>query len=139
MAFRMYGVMHHLRSRASSVTRLLVLALCLQLAVPLLDLGGIAAQAGEAAFRADLQSSLCHDGKSEAAPGQAPASPSQVKHCIFCLPMAGTPAAAGTAPLTPLPGRAEETRLAVADDQTPASARPVFARSRAPPATPRIA
>lgn len=126
-----------IRAKGAGIARLLLLAFALQLSVPLLDLGGVAAQAGEAALQADLQSSLCHDGGNGTAPDQAPASSAQVKHCIFCLPMAGDPAAAGIEPQAPEPSVTTTLTASPADDQAAALARPAFARSRAPPASPR--
>ncbi|KIL99315.1 hypothetical protein CCC_03533 [Paramagnetospirillum magnetotacticum MS-1] len=115
------------------MARLLLLAFALQMAVPLLDLGGVAALAGEAALRADLQSSLCHDSSSD----PAPASPTEVKHCIFCLPMAGDAATLGAdAPLSMAMASAA-LPVTSPDDQVPPDSRPAFARSRAPPAHPR--
>ncbi|EME70251.1 hypothetical protein H261_09337 [Paramagnetospirillum caucaseum] len=114
-----------------------MLAFTLQLAVPAFDLGGIAALAGEAALRADLQSSLCHDGSSGAAPDQSPAAPPQVKHCIFCLPMAGNPATAVFILQAPVPTVAAAIVPFAADDQVPSVSRPAFARARAPPSSPR--
>lgn len=131
------GWLRRIRVRGTGIARLLLLAFALQLAVPLLDLGGIAAQAGEAAFRADLQSSLCHDGKSDAAPDDVPVPSSQTRHCVFCLPMAGDPATAGYAVQPPIPTPIEIIAAHAADDQVPSAAHPAFARSRAPPSMPR--
>jgi hypothetical protein len=122
--------------RARGAARLLLLAFALQLAVPLFDLGGVAALAGEAALRADLQSSLCHDGNADRSPEPLPGS-SQVKHCIFCLPLAGDPAATGIVPQAPTPTAAAVVAISSADDQVPPVSRPAFARSRAPPSPPR--
>ncbi|WP_237051429.1 DUF2946 family protein [Magnetospirillum sp. ME-1] len=129
--------MRGIRVRWTGIARLLLLAFALQLAVPLFNAGGIAALAGEAAFQADLQSSLCHDGKVDAAPDSVPASSPQIRHCVFCLPMAGDPAMAGFAVQPPIPTATETIAPHLADDQVPLSARPAFARSRAPPSTPR--
>lgn len=134
---RRSGWLRTIRAGGAGIARLLLLAFALQLAVPLLDMGGVAALAGEAALRADLQSSLCHDQGSAPSPDQTPAAPSQVKHCIFCLPMAGDPAAAGPEPQTSSPATAATIAASPVDDQVPAAARPAFARSRAPPSVPR--
>lgn len=131
------GWLRGIRVRWTGITRLLLLAFALQLAVPLFNMGGIAALAGEAAFRADLQASLCHDGKTDAAPDDIPVSSSSIKHCVFCLPMAGDPATAGFAVQPPIPTTTDTIAPQVADDQVPLAARPAFARSRAPPSTPR--
>ncbi|CUW41461.1 conserved protein of unknown function [Magnetospirillum sp. XM-1] len=131
------GWLRGIRARGAGIVRLLLLAFALQLAVPLFNVGGIAALAGEAAFQADLQSSLCHDGKVDAAPDDVPVPSAQTKHCVFCLPMAGDPATAGFAAQPPIPASTEITAAHVADDQVPQAARPAFARSRAPPSTPR--
>ncbi len=136
--WRRSGWLQKLRTGCTGAARLLILTFALQLAVPVLDLGGIAALAGEAALQADLKSSLCHDGKVDAEPGQSPVSQSQVKHCVFCLPLAGNSAAVLDVPLPAVPALAADiVGLQVADDQIPTTANPAFARSRAPPFAPR--
>lgn len=131
------GLLHGMRVRGTGIVRLLLLAFALQLAVPLFQLGGVAAQAGEAAFNADLQSSLCHDGKADGTADQGPATQSQANHCIFCLPMAGNPAMAGYTAQPAIPTAEEIIAAPVADDLVPAALRPAFARSRSPPSDPR--
>jgi hypothetical protein len=134
---RRIGWLRKIRVGSAGIARLLLLAFALQLAVPLSDLGGVAALAGEAALRADLQASLCHDGKNTPSSEQAPASSSEVKHCVFCLPMAGSPASIRPAFQTPVPSSIAAITIWAADDQIPLTARPAFARSRAPPSSPR--
>ena len=136
-ALRRIGWLRKIRAGSAGIARLLLLAFTLQLAVPLLELGGVAALAGEAALQADLQSSLCHDSNSAPSQDQAPASSQQVKHCIFCLPMAGDPASAGIALQAPIPSSMAAITTGPADDQVPLTTRPAFARSRAPPSSPR--
>lgn len=126
-----------IRSRGAGMARLLLLAFALQLVMPLLDLGGVAALAGEAALRADLQSSLCHDSSGDPSPDDNPGPLTQVKHCIFCLPMAGDSAAWITTPQAPIPAMSRTVTVILSDDQVPPAARPAFARSRAPPSSPR--
>jgi hypothetical protein len=136
--WRRSGWLQKMRTGCAGAARLLLLAFALQLAVPVLDLGGIAASAGEAALQADLQSSLCHD-PNENSPPQSGAAPSVgIKHCIFCLPMAGNSAAVQDAPLLSAPVCTTGiVSVYAADDQIPSTARPAFARSRAPPPSPR--
>jgi hypothetical protein len=136
--WRRSGWLRRIRAGGAGIARLLLLAFALQLTVPTLELGGIAALAGEAAFRADLQSSLCHDPNSESAPLPDTAPGTGIKHCIFCLPMAGTSTTAPEAPLlAELALAADVIDLQVTNDQIPATARPAFARPRAPPSSPR--
>lgn len=131
------GWLRVLRANAVGIARVLLLAFALQLALPQLDVNGAAALAGEAALNADLQSSLCHDQGVVAAPEGLPPGDVQVKHCVFCLPMAGDPATASAMPPAPAPS-ATRTQAAFAPaDQTPAASRPDNTRSRAPPADPR--
>lgn len=131
--------MRTIRAEGAGIVRLLLFAFALQLAAPLLGLGGVAAQAGEAALNADLRSSLCHDSGNTPSPDgmPGPVSQSQVKHCIFCLPMAGDPAATGTELQAPAPATSAAIGSSFVDDQIPRAASPAFARSRAPPSSPR--
>lgn len=136
MALRMYGTMHHLRSRASSVARLVMLALCLQLALPLALLSAASA---EADLRSDLRTSICHEaGDDDEAPGSRPDGRG-TPHCIFCLPLAGASVPPAAGPAMPLPPREATLHVLHADHQAPESSRPAAARSRAPPSDPRIA
>lgn len=134
--FRRSGWLRALRADAAGIARLLLLAFVLQLSLPLSG-PGTAALAGEAALRADLQSSLCHDQGSAAQPDGLPADDGPAKHCVFCLSMAGDPATAGQAPQSPVPPSARTEATFAPADQAPAATRPAHARSRAPPAAPR--
>ncbi len=131
------GWLRRIRAGGSGIARLLLLALALQLTVPLLDLGGIAALAGEAALHADLQSSLCHDPGNDPSTDEAPGPAAQVKHCIFCLPMAGDPAATGADTLGVERLASASTIIPASADQVPELSRSGLARSRAPPIHPR--
>jgi hypothetical protein len=136
--WRRSGWLRRIRAGGAGIARLLLLAFALQLTVPTLELGGIAALAGEAALRADLQSSLCHDPNSGSPPQPDAAPGTGIKHCLFCLPMAGSSAAAPEAPVLAAPALvADVIGLKGADDQIPTTARPAFARPRAPPSSPR--
>ena len=131
------GFLRTLRADAAAIVRLVLLAFALQLAVPALQWGGVAAQAGEAGLQADLLSSLCHDsGPSDGAGGGA-AQDSSVKHCIFCMPMAGGHLAGITLPPSPVPATLRGKLLPVRDAQTRSDRDVVFAWSRAPPPSPR--
>ncbi|MBI3446881.1 MAG: hypothetical protein HY055_16320 [Magnetospirillum sp.] len=117
-----------------------MLAFSLQLLAPLLDFGAVAAGLGEAGLQADLQSSLCHDPGAGQPDGGSPAPSSvQTKHCVFCLPMAGDHATTGPEIGLRLPTRAAPVSMVAVADQVRDLSRPAFARSRAPPASPRTA
>lgn len=135
MALRRVGAMKRLRGRASTVARLVMLALCLQLALPLLASGAPAAEAG---LRADLQSSICHESRDESAPAST-ADAQGTTHCLFCLPLAGIAGPTAAFPSLPLPLGNEALLLVPADHQAPDSSRPASSRSRAPPSAPRYA
>jgi len=135
--FRRSGWLRVLRKEAAGFARLLLLALGLQLSLPLLSPDLVASQAMEAVFRADLQASVCHDQGAGPAPEGMPAAEVQAGHCVLCLPLAGDPATATPEPQPPLPS-STATRAATAPaDQVPADNRPDHARSRAPPSDPR--
>lgn len=135
MELRRTGALKHLRSRASTVARLVMLALCLQLALPLLASGTAAAETG---LRADLQSSICHEGRDTSTPASA-ADARGAPHCLFCLPLAGAAVPTAGSPALPLPLGGEALHLVPSNHQAPDSSRPVSARSRAPPSLPRHA
>jgi hypothetical protein len=126
-----------MRGDAVGLVRLLLLAFALQLAAPLSNLAAIAAGAGEAGLQADLLSSLCHDPGPGGATDQGGAPQAQAKHCIFCMPMAGSHAAAAFTPLAPLPNATTALMLPSGEGRAPSGSCPSFARARAPPATPR--
>lgn len=129
------GMLRRLRRGGGIVTRLLLFALCIQLAAPLS--GASATQMAETALRADLIASLCHQGDSGAAtPSQSSA---EAKHCVFCLPTIGGAGWTAAAPAIPAPTEAAARHIVPADHQAPKSSRPVGARSRAPPSAPRYA
>lgn len=131
------NLLHTVRAGASGIARLLLVAFTLQLLVPLLDLGAVAAGVGEAALQADLNSSLCHDPGPARSDDGGPAAGQQVKHCIFCMSMAGDHAQMGAEIGLALPARSAAVSLAAGPDQVPDLTRPSFARSRAPPSSPR--
>jgi hypothetical protein len=136
--WRRSGWLQKMRTGCTGAARLLILAFALQLAVPVFDLGGIAALAGEAALQADLKSSLCHNPNEGPAPQPDAIPGAGIKHCTFCLPMAGNSATVLDVPLPAAPVLAADViGLQVVDDQIPTTIRPAFARSRAPPPPPR--
>jgi len=123
-----------LRRGALGTVRLLLLALSLQLAVPLVD--GLAAASLDRAgsFAADLGNSLCHDASADEH-GAPPAGgeSAQSRHCLFCLPLMGGHATQVAEFAVPVP-KAEAAAVPAAGDQRqPAAAHYVLAHSRAPP------
>lgn len=134
-------LLQRMRGRMTGVTRLLMLALCLQLASPLLNPGiATAGQSlSEARLQADIQASLCHDGSSGQDAGRVPASSLGAGHCIFCLPLSGASVAVFATSTVPAPTFSAATHVVPSDNQAPDGSYPTAARPRAPPAHPRTA
>lgn len=134
-------LLQRMRGRMTGITRLLMLALCLQLASPLLHPGVATASQSlsEARLQADLRASLCHDGSSGQDAGRVPASSLGAGHCIFCLPLSGASVAVFATSTVPAPTFRAATSVVPSDNQAPAGSYPTAARPRAPPAHPRTA
>lgn len=134
---RRAGFLRTLRTDSAAIVRLLILAFALQLAVPLFQWGNVSARAGEAGLQADLLSSLCHAPDTDDLPARGAAQDSSVKHCIFCMPMAGGHFAAGAQLQVPAPALMAAKPSVAPDNLTRFDSRSVLAWSRAPPAPPR--
>lgn len=123
-----------LRRGALGTVRLLLLALSLQLAIPLVD--GLAAASLERAgsFAADLGNSLCHDASADEH-GAPPAGgeAAQSHHCLFCLPLMSGHATQVAEFAVPAPTAEAAAVPATGDQRQPAASAYVLAHSRAPP------
>ena len=122
-----------IRRGALGIVRLLLLALSLQIALPMVE--GLAAAPLELAnsFSADLSASLCHD----AAAGQPTAPVGDASrasgHCLFCLPLVGDHATQTGELAIPVPQAEAAALLVVSHQRERPSSQYVLAHSRAPP------
>ncbi|TAN57355.1 MAG: hypothetical protein EPN20_17420 [Magnetospirillum sp.] len=121
------------RNGALGIVRLLLLALSLQIAIPVVD--GLAAVSLDRvdAFTADLSNSLCHDGSANEGGAPAGNAPVQSRHCLFCLPLAGDHATQTVEFAVPAPKVVAVAAIAVGDQREAVSPPYVLAHSRAPP------
>ena len=132
-SFRGWGL-QSIRRGALGIVRLLLLALSVQIAIPLMD--GLAAAPLDRAgsFSADLSSSLCHDASADEQGAPAGGESShQSRHCLFCLPLVGGHATQTAEFAVPAPKAEAVAVVAVGDQRQPLAAHYVLAHSRAPP------
>ncbi|MDO8608029.1 MAG: hypothetical protein Q7R40_15955 [Phaeospirillum sp.] len=118
------------QSGALGIVRLLLLALSLQIALPVVD--GLASVRIDS-FTADLNSSLCHDGSVETPGAPAQDTSRQSRHCLFCLPLTGDHATQTAEFSIPAPKTVAVATLAIGDQRQSLSSPYVLAHSRAPP------
>jgi hypothetical protein len=128
-----------IRRGAAGVARLVLLALCLQLALPLLGGSNLAAAgAGDSRLQTDLAATICHAGGAAEVPAGGSAAQAGLGHCIFCLPISTASLAAAPLLIAPAPTLRGAVGLSTPDYRLPASRCPAFARSRAPPSDPLV-
>ncbi|CAA7617032.1 conserved hypothetical protein [Candidatus Terasakiella magnetica] len=132
------GFLRVMRAKALGIVQALLFALTLQAALPTLAAADSIMMAGDAAWAADLNASLCHDGSSDTPAGQPGQSGSAgtSKHCIFCLPLAGEHAALKSDLILVLPSVHPLQIAVLHEDGAPPAHRQIFANPRAPPASP---
>ena len=128
----MYSTKGQMMRFASAM--LLLLALSLQIAIPVMD-GLASSPIGPAgSFAADLSTSLCHDASTSDQGTPVGGQSQQTRHCLFCLPLMSGHATQTAEFTIPAPKVQAITALTVGDQQEPLSSHYILAYSRAPPA-----
>lgn len=117
------------------MVRLLLLALTLQVSLPVIE--GIApvSLAPAGSLGADLSASLCHD-----ASANQPAEGNRHeagRHCLLCLPLVGDHAAPAADQVLSAPSAAIIAMVSATERTHRRLTRHILASSRAPPSSPR--
>ena len=122
-----------IRRGVPGIVRLLLLALSLQLSIPLVDGVAPVSLAPAGSFAADLGHSLCHDTSDGEHGAPVSDESNHACHCLFCLPLLGAHATPGIEFTLPVPRLATAVAIAIGDQRQPAATHYILARGRAPP------